>query len=115
MKAGQLRSLLKDKMPGTRAGKYGKYLAMWINFTIDSMPLDYRTRFLSELRTYSFEPRKNGEAVNSGCVHELDDLADADITNPEHLAKIVKEGIHLMYQKQTARKVMGSLLEKLKT
>ena len=65
---------------------------------------------VKELRGYSLEGRKEGESRNSGCVHELVKL---DIENPEHLARLIKEGIHLMYQKQTASHVLNSLLENL--
>jgi hypothetical protein len=44
-------------MAETRAGKYGRNLAVWIDFTIDTMPENsrngYRARFLEELSTYS--------------------------------------------------------------
>jgi hypothetical protein len=100
-------------MKETRAGKYGRNLAIWINHTIEEMPEgkreDYRARFLTELKTYSFRPRKNGQPCNEGCVHELSDLAEIEISNPEHLAMLVKEGVHLMYQKETSARVFEAL------
>ncbi len=102
-------------MKETRPSKYGKNLAIWINHTIDTMPIEkrknYKTEFIEELRIYSFEPRKNGQPPNQGCVRELTDITEIDISNPKDLAKLVKEGIHLMYQKQTAASVINSLLE----
>ena len=102
-------------MGETRGGKYGRNLAIWINGTISEFGGDsqYRTRFLDELRDYSFEFRKEGQPKNSGCVHELTDILDVDITCPEQFARLVKEGIHLMYQKNTSRRVFDSLLEYL--
>ena len=105
-------------MEETRAGKYGRNLAIWIDYTIDTMPEnlrnDYRARFLEELNTYSLKPRKNGQPRNEGCVHELSDLAEVDISNPEQFARLVKEGVHLMYQKQTSARVLDSLEAYLK-
>ena len=105
-------------MRETRAGKYGRNLAIWIDHTIDTMPedlrKDYRARFLDELSTYSLKPRKNGQPRNEGCVHELSDLTEVDIRNPEQFARLVKEGVHLMYQKQTSARVLDSLEAYLK-
>lgn len=99
----------------TRAGKYGRNLAIWLNHTISTIPKKqrdvYRARFLDELRNYSFETRKKGQPRNSGCVHELTDLTEIDVNNPENLARLVKEGVHLMYQKKTAALVLNALLE----
>jgi hypothetical protein len=53
---------------------------------------------IKELKKYSFEPRKKGSPKNSGCVWELKDFLSPDCRNPIHLAKILKEGIHLMYK-----------------
>ena len=100
-------------MKETRAGKYGRFLATLLDYLIDAMPADYREGFIQELSTYSFEPRKKGMPRGSGCVYELEDLDGFNIEDPKDLAKLVKEGIHLMYQKQTAKKVMDSLLENL--
>ncbi|VVB79417.1 Uncharacterised protein [uncultured archaeon] len=104
-------------MGETRAGKYGRNLAIWINYTFQTIPQDhrkgYRTRFISELRKYSLKPRAEGEPSNEGCVHELSDLVDIEILNPEHFARLVKEGIHLMYQKQTSARVLKALEENL--
>jgi len=104
-------------MGETRAGKYGRNLAVWINYTLDRLSEDemesYKSRFLEELRKYSLEPRRSGEPRNSGCIHELSELAEVNIENPEEFARLVKEGIHLMYQKQTSARVLKSLLEYL--
>jgi len=97
----------------TRAGKYGRFLATLLDYVFDTMPSDYKEDFVRELETYSFEPRKKGTPRGSGCVYELEDIDRIDVENPEDLAKLIKEGIHLMYQKQTAKKVMDSLLENL--
>jgi hypothetical protein len=101
----------------TRAGKYGRFLAAWVKFTIAHVPCsqdgDYRARFIAELEKYSFEPRKRGGPRNSGCNWELAGLDELDVTCPEELAKTVKEDLHLDYQKQTARKIFDSLLEHL--
>ena len=100
-------------MAETRAGKYGRNLAIWINHTIQELPEvqrgDYRTRFLAELERYSFTPREKGQPRNEGCIHELSSLAEVDLINPEHLAMLVKEGIHLMYQKQTSARVFDAV------
>jgi len=105
-------------MTETRAGKYGRNLANWIDFTIDMIPetfrKEYRERFLEELSSYSLKPRKNGQPSNEGCIHELSDLVNVEISNPEQFAKLVKEGIHLMYQKQTSSRVLERLQKYLR-
>ncbi len=105
-------------MRETRAGKYGRNLAIWINHAIEGLPEeqreDYKTRFLTELETYSFIPRKKEQPRNKGCIHELSDLTEVEINNPEHLAMLVKEGIHLMYQKRTSARVLEALKKYLK-
>jgi hypothetical protein len=99
----------------TRSGKYGRNLAMFVSRVLDSIPADqgYRKAFLNELQTYSLEPRKKGTLPGPGCVNELENIENIDINNPKHLAKLIKEGIHLMYQKRTVRKVLYSFLENL--
>jgi len=102
-------------MDETRASKYGRNLAIVLNAVLDSIPANsnYRKVFLNELQTYSLEPRKKGMPIGTNCTHELADIENVTLANPKQLAKLVKEGIHLMYQKQTARKVLYSLLENL--
>jgi len=104
-------------MVETRARKYGRSLAIWIDYTIDAIPKsekeEYKARFLGELDTYSLKPRKKGQPSNGGCIHELSDLTDININNPEQFARLVKEGIHLMYQKQTSARVLDALQEYL--
>lgn len=105
-------------MKDTRAGRYGVNLGILIEYTINTIPEDvkeeYKTRFMTELNKYSIMPRIKGEPKNEGCVHELSDLLKVDITNPEQFAKLVKEGIHLMYQKNTSSKVLIALNEYLR-
>ena len=103
----------------TRGGEYGRNLALFVDYTIRTIAQSerdrraYRERFVAELKKFSFETRKKGAPVNSGCVRELDGIDEVDVRNPKQLARLIKEGIHLMYQKGTARKVMASLLENL--
>ena len=80
---------------------------------LDVIKQNCKTAFLKELKNYSLEPRKNGYPSNSRCVYELINLNECDLKKPKHLAKLVKEGIHLMYQKNTAAKVIKSLLDNL--
>ena len=102
-------------MKETRAAKYGRNLAVLVNYAISTIPAakraHYRSRFVRELRNYSFEPKKRGESPNSGVAYELAGVDQCNITNPWDLARLVKVGIHLMYQKQTAKRVIDSLLE----
>jgi hypothetical protein len=97
----------------TRAGKYGRFFSVWIRYTLDQQNAEYRLKFLEELNKYSFRSRKKGEPKNEGCVSELEGLSELDIQNPEHLAKLVKEGLHLMYQKKTSANTHCSLLDNL--
>jgi hypothetical protein len=104
-------------MNETRAARYGRNLAIWVEFTINKVPererAAYKKKFLNELDHYSFEPRKNGQPRNSGCIHELSDISIADVSNPKDLAKIVKEGFHLLYQKGTSARVYNALVDYL--
>jgi len=100
-----------------RHSEYGKNLAIWIEYTLQQIPGgqrgEYRKRFFKELKKFSFKPRPKGTPPNSGCIHELDDLAEVNIENPEEFARLVKEGIHIMYQKETQKRIYDALLEQL--
>lgn len=105
-------------MEETRSGKYGRFLGVFIsnyikNFILLSKQESYKTLLVKELKGYSFESRQKGTPKNSGCIWELVDISDPDYQNPIHLAKTLREGIHLMYQKQTQKKVLDSLLSEL--
>lgn len=101
-----------------RFSKYGRNLGRWINYTIinnieEEKRESYKHDFLRELKKYSFEPRKRGEPKNSGCVHELEKIVNVDVTNPMEFAKLIKEGIHLMYLKSNSKRTFAGLLEEL--
>jgi len=102
-------------MEETRATKYGRFLAKMLNQFMHAIPTEYRweykTKFIQELKNYSFETRRKGSPINSGCVKELEQFGEYEHKNPELTARIIKEGIHLMYQKSTAKRVLESLLE----
>ena len=102
-------------MKETRGARYGRALARFIHYSIENsdLPIGYEERLVKEIRKYSLESRKKGEPSNSGCVRELEGIQELDFENPEHLAGLVKEGIHLMYQKQTAKRVLESLVSNL--
>jgi len=104
-------------MRETRGGKYGRFLASWINYTISRIPRskreDYKLRFSKELENYSFKERPKGSPRNEGGLWELVNIDDPLFSDPIIFARTVKEGIHLMYQKSTARRVFRSLLENL--
>jgi len=104
-------------MKETRSGKYARGLLRWIEYTIEtiseSQREEYRARVLAELKRFSFKSRKKGEPRNEGCVLELERIVEFDIKNPEHLAKIAKEGIHFFYSKPTQRRVLNYLYENL--
>jgi len=106
-------------MSETRAGKYGRHLGSLVEFVVDSQPPEireqYRDEFLAELENYSFTPRKKGEPVNEGCIHELKEVEVFDVNDPVHLALLAKETLHLMYQKQTSARVYESFIRSLKT
>lgn len=100
-----------------RAAKYGRFYAALVDYTIQTIPEPkregYRSRLVQELERFSFKPRRKGEPINEGCRWELEDMVECDIENPEHLGRLIKEGVHLMYVKDTARKVLGMLIEHL--
>ena len=98
-----------------RTVRYARFLAEFYSCffeLIDPENKEYKKRFLLELRNYSDVPRKRGEPRNEGCVRELEGI-EFDATNPEHAAKLLKEGLHLMYQKQTSKRVLDCLIENL--
>jgi len=100
-------------MNETRSGKYGRNLAIVIKVVLDSKDEPYRRSFLNELQNYCLEPRKEGTPPGPGCICELEGINQIDMDNPKHFAKLIKEGIHLMYQKRTAGRALYSLLESL--
>jgi hypothetical protein len=99
----------------TRAGRYGRALASWINHTIETIPeaerSDYRRKVMERLSTFAVVPRKRGEA--NGNKSELIEIGEINVRNGEDLARTILEGVHLMYQEKTAGKVMNAVLEKL--
>ena len=100
-----------------RVRKYGRNLARLINYVIDTIPEEqrkrYRDSFLEELENYEFTPRRKGEPRNKGCINELEEIDNVEIENPEHLARLIKEGIHLMYAKPTAKRLLDALKDNL--
>ena len=102
-------------MKETRGGRYGRNLAVLLDYVLDSLPADkkYRRAFLKELQNYCLEPRREGTPRNKRDCSELEGIAEVDVKDPRELARLVKEGIHLMYQKETARRVLCGLLERL--
>lgn len=99
-------------MTENRWWKYGRNLAILVSYVVNNMPEkdDYKKRLIDEIKTYSFQPRKKGSPVNWGCKNELFDISEVNVKNPEELAKLLKESIHLMYQKFTAKRVLDALL-----
>jgi hypothetical protein len=100
-----------------RTVKYGRNLAIWIKHTVQSLPENnqegYKSKLIKELKNYSFERKGREDQRNSGCKLELENITECKIEDPTHLARLVKEGIHLMYQKDTARRVLNSLINSL--
>lgn len=99
-----------------RTERYGRALANWINFTIGSIPETektvYRQTVIEGLENFAVVPRKRGEPNGNSC--ELEGMEEIEIRNPENLVKIIREGIHLMYQKDIARRVVKATLQELK-
>lgn len=102
-------------MREARSTKYGRFLAYFINNFIESVPENrsYKERFLREVLTYSDKPRKRGEKRNEGCNNKLKTIENFNSLNPEYLARLIKEGLHLMYQKQTSKRVLEKFIEEL--
>ncbi len=75
--------------------------------------MDYKSQFIKELKDHSLKRKARKDPANTGCVHELKDIEKIDIKNAKDLAKLIKERIHLMYQKDTAKRVLDALLENL--
>ena len=98
----------------TRAGKYGRCLSNVIIEITKRRKKGYYREFTKELSEYCLEGRKKGMPKNRGCTYELEDIDEIDLNDPRQFAKLIKEGIHLMYQKNTARKVLEALIESLR-
>jgi len=99
-----------------RSEKYGRFLAQLTDYLLLSLyggRKSDRKIFLNELKDYSLKPKKKGESPNEGCVKELENIDKLNLDNPEHIAKLLKEGFHLMYQKRTSKKALDSLLKNL--
>ena len=78
----------------------------------DKMDL-YREEVIFGLETFAVMPRRRGEP--NGNTSELAGEKDVDIRNsPEDLVKIIREGLHLLYQKDTSARVLGAALRELK-
>ncbi len=94
----------------TRAGKYGRNLAVLVSYAARG-DKEYLEKFLRELRKYSLQPRKKHEEKVT--TYELTNIETINPENPKQLARLIKEGLHLMYQKQTAKRVLKALEENL--
>lgn len=100
----------------SRSEKYGRFLAQLTDYLLLSLydgRKNERKIFLNELKNYSFKHKKKDESPNEGCLKELEYITKLDLNNPAHLAKLIKEGFHLMYQKRTSKKALDSLLKNL--
>jgi hypothetical protein len=110
---------IKVSMKGkeTRFGKLGRFTATMVNYIIGTLPEEqrneYKSRFIAELKTYSFKGKKKEEPKNEGCVYELEDLERLDMNNPEELARTVKEHAHGMFQKNNSKNYIVALLKDL--
>jgi len=102
-----------------RSTRYGEFYALVADYIIQTIPKnqrqDYKSQLIRELKKYSFKPRPKGTPRNEGCIHELEDIVIFDIGNPEHFARFIKEGIHLMYLKPTAKRVLEALIAGIKS
>jgi NDP-sugar pyrophosphorylase family protein len=92
-------------MRETRGGHYGGNLAILIRYVFNTIPEDkrdsYKKEFFKEL----------GDFSNNA--HELKDIDLVDVNKPCELAKLVKESLHLMYQKNTSNNALDGFLENL--
>lgn len=101
-----------------RGADIGRGLALWVKDTMNSLPENqgtaYRDNFITELKKYSFIPKRKGEPPNAGCVYELEDIiANFNPADPEHTAKLCKEIAHWRYSKPAAASMLKSLLDNL--
>jgi len=102
----------------TRTQIYGEAYVNFVNYLISTVPKEqqksYKRRFITEMKTYSVQPKKETEQSNPNDKSELSEILDAfDIENPEHFARFCKEGLHLMYKKSTSKQILKILLENL--
>jgi hypothetical protein len=92
----------------TRAAHLGENYAVLVNYVVSKIPLgkreEYKTRLILELEKYSFT--KN--------VHELEDITKINVEVPEELAKFIKEDANFYYQKDTAKRILTSILTDLR-
>lgn len=106
-----------------RATRYGEVYALLANYVIQTISediseysrQDYKSQLIRELKKYSLQPRPKGTPRNEGCIHELEGIANFDVKNPKHFARFIKEGIHLMYLKPTAKRVLEALIDGIKS
>ena len=103
-------------MKETRAGKYGRNLAILIDWMLSkpcAVSDSYKKKFLIELQNYSLTPRMKGSPRNEGTIDELENIDAIDPSDPKHAARVIKQGLHLMYQKNTSRNSLYALLQNL--
>ena len=89
-------------MRETKAGKYGRNLAVIINYIIGTMPekirRNYRQRLAKEVSDWRFND-------------ELEGIDEIEITNPGHLGRLIKQSANLMYNKNTGKNALDALLK----
>jgi len=113
----RFKMIRQERKP--RATKYGEFYALVANYIIQTIPVEnqrpYAAQLIKELKKYSLKPRPKGTPRNEGCVHELEDIVLFDIRDPKHFARFIKEGIHLMYLKPTAKRVLEAIINGIKS
>lgn len=101
-----------------RAAKYGRFYAGLVNYVVRTFPEEdrdgYKSGLIQEVELFSFEPRRQGELLNKGCTWELEGIDEICMEHPEHFGKLIKEGMHFMYQKGTARNYYEPLMFNIK-
>ena len=92
-------------MKETKAGKYGRNLAIIIKYAIKgAIPKrarkQYREAIAQEISNWRF-------------ADEFSDIDEMDITNPRHVGKLIKQGANLMYNKNTGKNALDALLKEM--
>ncbi len=92
----------------TRAAHLGENYAVVVDGIVSTIPPDerkeYKTRLITELEKYSFT--KN--------IHELEGIIKINIKIPEEFGKFIKEDVNFYYQKDTAKRILTSILTDLR-
>ena len=91
-------------MRETKAGKCGRFLAIFVNYSISNMPEEEGRRYSAGLSM---------EVSDSELRDELAEIDKFNPASPEHAGKLMKQVANLQYNMNTRKNTLEGFLKEL--